>query len=76
MIRAILPSFRSVVPAACTRATFAASLGIPQVIVPAHPGVLSAWGMAVADIVKTYSQGLPGLLRSAVLDQARSVLQA
>lgn len=54
----------------------AGNLGIPQVIVPAHPGVLSAWGMAVADIVKTYSQGLPGLLRSAVLDQAQSVLQA
>lgn len=54
----------------------AASLGIPQVIVPAHPGVLSAWGMAVADIVKTYSQGLPGLLDSAVLNEARSGLQA
>lgn len=33
----------------------AAELRIPRVLVPAHPGVLSALGMLVADIVKDYS---------------------
>jgi N-methylhydantoinase A len=34
----------------------AAALGIPRVLVPPHPGVLSALGMVMADIVKDYSQ--------------------
>jgi N-methylhydantoinase A len=32
----------------------AAALGIPRVLVPHHPGVLSALGMVVADLVKDY----------------------
>jgi len=32
----------------------AESLGIPRVIVPPHPGVLSAFGMVVADITRDY----------------------
>jgi N-methylhydantoinase A len=34
----------------------AQSLGIPQVIVPAMPGGLSAYGILVSDVVKDYSQ--------------------
>lgn len=37
-------------------------LAIPRVLVPPYPGVLSAMGMAVADIVKTYVQGMLGPL--------------
>lgn len=44
----------------------ARSLGIPQVLVPPHPGLLSAWGMGVADMVKTYSQGVIGPLAAAL----------
>jgi N-methylhydantoinase A len=32
----------------------AAMLGIPQVLVPSHPGILSAYGMAHADWVRDY----------------------
>ncbi|MFQ5860328.1 MAG: hydantoinase/oxoprolinase family protein [Dehalococcoidia bacterium] len=34
----------------------AAELGIPRVLVPPHPGILSALGVAIADIVKDYSR--------------------
>ncbi|MBI3734669.1 MAG: hydantoinase/oxoprolinase family protein, partial [Chloroflexi bacterium] len=34
----------------------AAALNIPRVLVPRHPGVLSALGMLTADIVKDFSQ--------------------
>ena len=34
----------------------AAVLGIPRVLVPLYPGVLSALGVAVADVVKDYSR--------------------
>src|SRR5580693_7294772 len=34
----------------------AASLSIPQVIVPARPGALSAFGILVSDVVKDYSR--------------------
>ena len=34
----------------------AATLGIPRVLIPPHPGVLSALGMVLADVVKDYSQ--------------------
>jgi N-methylhydantoinase A len=34
----------------------AAELRIPRVFVPPHPGVLSALGMVLADVVKDYSQ--------------------
>ena len=34
----------------------AAALRIPRVLVPPHPGVLSALGMVLADVVKDYSQ--------------------
>lgn len=54
-------------------ADLARGLGIPRVIVPPHPGVLSAWGMAVADVVKTYSQGVPGLLDRETLRVATGV---
>jgi N-methylhydantoinase A len=37
-------------------------LHIPQVLIPRNPGILSAWGMLMSDIVKDYSQTvmLPG----------------
>jgi N-methylhydantoinase A len=48
----------------------ARELGIPRVLVPLHPGILSALGAAIADIVKDYSQTvmLPGksLVRQAL----------
>jgi N-methylhydantoinase A len=34
----------------------AAALSIPSVLIPPHPGVLSALGMILADVVKDYSQ--------------------
>jgi N-methylhydantoinase A len=34
----------------------ASALRIPRVLVPPHPGVLSALGMVLADVVKDYSQ--------------------
>jgi N-methylhydantoinase A len=34
----------------------AAALRIPRLLIPPHPGVLSALGMVLADIVKDYSQ--------------------
>ncbi len=34
----------------------AATLHIPRVLIPPHPGVLSALGMILADVVKDYSQ--------------------
>lgn len=43
-------------------ADLARSLEIPEVLVPPHTGLLSAWGMATADVVKTASQGVIGPL--------------
>ena len=34
----------------------AQELGIPRVLVPTHPGILSALGVAIADVVKDYSR--------------------
>ena len=47
----------------------AQELGIPRVLVPARPGVLSALGVAIADIVKDYSRTV--MLRGADLDRTR-----
>lgn len=49
----------------------ARSLSIPKVLVPPYPGVLSALGMAVSDVVKSYVQGLLGPLDEARLQRAR-----
>ena len=38
-------------------------------LVPAHPGILSALGVAIADIVKDYSRTV--MLRGADLDRSR-----
>lgn len=55
-------------------AELARSLGLPQVLVPPHPGLLSAWGMSVADVVKTSSQGIIGRLDDR-LDEGIKALQ-
>jgi len=47
----------------------AQELGIPRVMVPSRPGILSALGVAIADIVKDYSRTV--MLRGADLDRAR-----
>ena len=47
----------------------AQELGIPRVLVPARPGILSALGVAIADIVKDYSRTV--MLRGAAIDRAR-----
>ena len=47
----------------------AAALGIPRVLVPTHPGILSALGVAVADVVKDYSRTV--MLRGEDLDRDR-----
>ena len=47
----------------------AAELGIPRVLVPGHPGILSALGVAIADVVKDYSRTV--MLRGNDLDKAR-----
>ncbi len=49
----------------------ARALGIPAVLVPPDPGVLSAFGMAVADAVFTFSQGLLGPLDKARAAEAK-----
>jgi N-methylhydantoinase A len=46
----------------------AEALGIPTVLVPAHPGVLSAQGMAFADVTRQYSATV--MLRGDELDLA------
>ncbi|MFB3120191.1 MAG: hydantoinase/oxoprolinase family protein, partial [Stenotrophomonas maltophilia] len=47
----------------------AEELGIPRVLVPAYPGVLSALGVAIADVVKDYSRTV--MLRGDDIDPAR-----
>ena len=47
----------------------AQELGIPRVLVPSRPGILSALGVAIADIVKDYSRTV--MLRGDDLDRAR-----
>ncbi len=65
----------------------AAALRIPRVLVPPHPGVLSALGMILADLVKDYAQTVmlpaeqaePGRLRhlfAPLHEQAWTDLQA
>src|ERR1700751_5098955 len=34
----------------------ASALGIPQVVIPANPGALSALGILVSDVIKDYSR--------------------
>jgi len=48
-------------------AELAAALGIPRVLVPLSPGVLSALGMATADTVKDYSRAV--LRRAGALSE-------
>ena len=47
----------------------AQELGIPRVLVPSRPGILSALGVAIADVVKDYSRTV--MLRGGDLDRAR-----
>ena len=44
-------------------------LGIPRVLVPGHPGILSALGVAIADVVKDYSRTV--MLRGDDLERVR-----
>ena len=47
----------------------AQELGIPRVLLPTHPGILSALGVAIADVVKDYSRTV--MLRGGDIDRAR-----
>ena len=47
----------------------AQELGIPRVLIPARPGILSALGVAIADVVKDYSRTV--MLRGHDLDRER-----
>ena len=47
----------------------AQELGIPRVLIPARPGILSALGVAIADVVKDYSRTV--MLRGNDLDRSR-----
>ncbi len=47
----------------------AEELGIPRVLVPARPGILSALGVAIADIVKDYSRTV--MLKGDDINRAR-----
>ena len=47
----------------------AQELGIPRVLVPARPGILSALGVAIADVVKDYSRTV--MLRGGDVDRDR-----
>ena len=57
----------------------AQELGIPRVLVPLYPGILSALGVAIADVVKDYAHTVmlrgDGLTK-AVIDQAFQPLEA
>ena len=50
----------------------AQELGIPRVLIPARPGILSALGVAIADVVKDYSRTV--MLRPDALRQAQAEL--
>src|SRR5258706_9279013 len=39
-------------------AALADALGMPRVLVPRHPGLLSAWGMLVAEVVRDFARTL------------------
>lgn len=54
----------------------AGSLGIPSVLIPPNPGVLSSFGMAVADVVFTFSQALLGPLDPGRVAEAKRRAQA
>ncbi len=47
----------------------ARELGIPRILAPVHPGILSALGVAIADVVKDYSRTV--MLRGADVDRSR-----
>jgi len=47
----------------------AQDLGIPRVLVPTYPGILSALGVAIADVVKDYSRTV--MLRGDQIDRRR-----
>ena len=47
----------------------AQELGIPRVLIPARPGILSALGVAIADVVKDYSRTV--MLRGDDLERTR-----
>ena len=47
----------------------AQALAIPRVLIPTHPGILSALGVAVADVVKDYSRTV--MLRGDDVNQVR-----
>ena len=47
----------------------AQELGIPRVLVPTRPGILSAFGVAIADIVKDYSRTV--MLRGGDVNRSR-----
>ena len=47
----------------------AQELGIPRVLVPTRPGILSALGVAIANVVKDYSRTV--MLRGAEVDRDR-----
>lgn len=50
----------------------AQELGIPRVLIPARPGILSALGVAIADVVKDYSRTV--MLRPDSLQEAQGGL--
>ena len=47
----------------------AQELGIPRVLAPTHPGILSALGVAIANVVKDYSRTV--MLRGSEIDRQR-----
>ena len=47
----------------------AQELGIPRILVPPHPGILSALGVAIADVVKDYSRTV--MLQGDDVEQTR-----
>lgn len=54
----------------------AEELGIPEVLVPEAPGVLSAFGLLAAAIEHHHAQTLPGLVEAADLSAVNALLAA
>ena len=66
------PSWPSAAPGRCTPPRSADELDMPAVVVPAHPGVLSAWGMLQADYRLDTSANVFSRLEHVDLDRLRA----
>ncbi|ACO04749.1 MAG TPA: hydantoinase/oxoprolinase family protein [Persephonella sp.] len=53
----------------------ARSLGIPEVIIPVNPGVLSAFGMLMSDVIKDYSLTVMSIYSESIIPHLEEVIK-